>query len=150
MIERRTFIRNTSLLAGGLFFGKPAFTSMLSADFESRSPPLKERKFTSAAVEETITKIKSQLPDKELGWLFENCFRNTLDTTVDYEEINGKPDTYVITGDIDAMWLRDSTAQVWPYLPLMKNDKPLQQLIAGVINRHVKNIHKDPYANAFY
>ena len=72
--------------------------------------------------------------------MFGNCFPNTLDTTVDFEMVNGRPDTYVITGDIDAMWLRDSSAQVYPYLQLMKDDQPLQQLIAGVINRQTRCI----------
>ncbi len=111
---------------------------------------LADRKFTSTAVENIITQFQSAVSNKELGWLFGNCFPNTLDTTVDFEMHNGKPDTYVITGDIDAMWLRDSTAQVWPYLSLIKDDAKLKTLIAGVINRQAANILYDPYANAFY
>ena len=109
-----------------------------------------EKNFTSKAVEKVIAEIKGNIGNKELAWMFENCFPNTLDTTVDFDMVDGRPDTYVITGDIDAMWLRDSSAQVWPYLPLCKEDEELKQMIKGVINRQVKYILKDPYANAFY
>ena len=150
MSNRRTFIQTAGILTAGTLLSKGNLFAQSVSEFESKRPPLADRKFTSEAVEAMIKKIKAGLPDKELGWLFENCFPNTLDTTVDFETSNGKPDTYVITGDIDAMWLRDSSAQVWPYLPLMKEDKKLRQLVAGVINRQTKCIHLDSYANAFY
>ena len=148
-MKRKDFIKNAGLLSAGILLTDISFA--LSPDlFPTVRAPLHKRKFHSKAIEAAIDSFKASVKNKELAWLFENCFPNTLDTTVDFEVIDGKPDSYVITGDIDAMWLRDSTAQVWPYLPFIKNDKPLQQLIAGVINRQTKNILKDPYANAFY
>lgn len=150
MPSRRSFIKKTGVFASGLMLSQATGFGMYSAGFESNRPPLAERKFSSKAVEDTIASMKKQIADPELGWLFENCFPNTLDTTVDFEMVNGIPDTYVITGDIDAMWLRDSTAQVWPYLSLVKKDDKLKQLIAGVINRQKNSILLDPYANAFY
>jgi meiotically up-regulated gene 157 (Mug157) protein len=148
-MKRRIFIQNTAFAAAGLMLSRKGTAAGLT-DFPVVRTPLSQRKFTSAVVEKTISAFKAGASNKELAWLFENCFPNTLDTTVDFEWINGKPDTYVITGDIDAMWLRDSTAQVWPYLSLVREDKNLQHLVAGVINRQVKNILLDPYANAFY
>lgn len=148
-MKRKDFIINSGLAGAGLLFNNFSFAS--SSDlFPVVRTPYDQRKFHSKAVEDAIKEFKANVKNEELGWLFENCFPNTLDTTVTYNETNGKPDTYVITGDIDAMWLRDSTAQVWPYLELMKNDLPLQRLIEGVINRQVKCIHLDRYANAFY
>lgn len=74
-----------------------------------------------------------------------------MDTTVEkYSEEGGVPDTFIITGDIKAMWLRDSTNQVWPYLPFIRQDTKLKKLIIGLLNRQVNQVLLDPYANAFY
>lgn len=148
-MKRRTFIQQAAMASTAMAFTKTGFARE-NGSFPTVRIAAGERKFKSVAVEKIIADVQKNIGNKEIAWMFENCFPNTLDTTVDFEMNNGVPDTYVITGDIDAMWLRDSTAQVWPYLPLCKDDKELQQLIKGVINRQVKNIHLDPYANAFY
>ena len=149
MLSRRNFIKKSSLGLG--FF---ALTNSAAFFFEngfiSKRPKLSDRKFTSAAVESTIKTIKKSIADPELAWIFENCFPNTLDTTVKFYQKNNKPFTYVITGDIDAMWLRDSSAQVSPYLSLANEDKKLRDLLQGVINKQIECVLLDPYANAFF
>lgn len=120
------------------------------AEYLSQRPAPEKRLFKSEAVEQQIARVCAVLTNERLKWMFANCFPNTLDTTVHYrEDESGNPDTYVYTGDIPAMWMRDSGAQVWPYVQLTAGDAALKKMIAGVINRQFKLLAMDPYANAF-
>lgn len=85
-----------------------------------------------------------EIPEKLLKML-PQCFTNTIDTTT---KLNGEK-SYIFTGDIPAMWLRDSSAQVIHYLPLADKSPAVADLIAGLIRQQVELILIDPYANAF-
>jgi meiotically up-regulated gene 157 (Mug157) protein len=112
-------------------------------------PEPAERAFRSAAIELRIRVAAARIADPGLRRLFEGTLPNTLDTTVTAAGDDAHPDTFVVTGDIDAMWLRDSTAQVWPYLASAAEDPLLDRLLRGVIHRQASQVILDPYANAF-
>lgn len=83
---------------------------------------------------------------RQLWEQFSRCFLNTLETTM---KIMDDGTVHVITGDIPAMWLRDSTAQIRPFLFLAKEDEEMRKLAAGLVRRQFFYITLDPYANAF-
>lgn len=120
-------------------------------------------------MEKVIADITNLMIDKDLARLFENAFPNTLDTTVAWhvdgtedkhtelkarrsQKDDGKwggPQSFVVTGDINAEWLRDSTNQLLQYQPLAKKDKAIYNLILGAINTQAEFVIESPYCNAF-
>ncbi|WP_373229787.1 glycoside hydrolase family 125 protein [Cohnella sp.] len=99
------------------------------------------------AIQDVLKIAESKLShDPKLLYMFKQCFPNTLETTT---KVSDDGTSFVFTGDIPAMWLRDSSAQVRHYLPFAAQDHELQQIIKGLIKRQLQYIAVDPYANAF-
>lgn len=94
---------------------------------------------------EIMQKADDVIKDQKLREMFKKCFMSTLETSL---KVEGDK-TYIITGDINAMWLRDSSCQVNHYLKLMKDDQDLQNKIKGLIRSQIEYVLLDPYANAF-
>ncbi|KAI9893157.1 MAG: hypothetical protein M1814_000705 [Vezdaea aestivalis] len=126
------------------------------------------RTFKSKAVEQVIEDMKERLIDPDLARLFENAFPNTLDTTIRWHVEDGStayaetseqkplgtdawkgPQSFVVTGDINAEWLRDSAGQLASYQALAAKDKKLKTLILGAINTQAEFVIQSPYCNAF-
>jgi uncharacterized protein len=82
-MKRRTFIQYAGLTTGGVLLSRFS-GGVPTAEYPAVRVPPSKRMFTSAAVEKSIRVFKTSVKDKELGWLFENCFPNTLDTTVTF------------------------------------------------------------------
>jgi uncharacterized protein len=99
------------------------------------------------SMQQLVEHVADSLPEfPRLPKMFADTFSNTIATTLRPQKDGS---VFVITGDIPAMWLRDSAAQVRPYLHLAKMDEGFSSLLAGVVKRQMQYVLLDPYANAF-
>ncbi|KAK4508743.1 hypothetical protein PRZ48_002482 [Zasmidium cellare] len=122
--------------------------------FQRPSPAC--RTFNSSVVENTINKFQHIIRDNDLFWLFRNTFPNTLDTTIKWRGYSANDSTqelaFLVTGDIDAMWIRDSSNQIHAYAPLLQpsNDPDsLASLFRGTINLQARFISQQPWCNSY-
>lgn len=100
------------------------------------------------AIERMVERVRARFTggDAKIARLFENCIGDTLDKTVKRLEDGS---VYVITGDIPAMWLRDSACQLLPYVRFAREEPEIRDLLVGLCGTQAHCINIDPYANAF-
>ncbi|KAJ2017598.1 hypothetical protein IW146_007834 [Coemansia sp. RSA 922] len=116
----------------------------------SMRPPPECRTFNTPTIEQAIIDINSLISDPDWRQLFSNVFPNTLDTTVAWHNSNSsEPYTFLVTGDITAQWIRDSTNQMLPYIPYISADDDLAKLVLGLVNMQAEELLGYPYGNAF-
>jgi len=84
MLNRRKFIAQTGIISAGYLHLLPGKSHNSPTGFISKRPPAGQRKFASKAIEDVIVRTVRQIKDPEIAWMFENCFPNTLDTTVNF------------------------------------------------------------------
>lgn len=127
----------------------PVSDGPLKLPFQRPDPEC--RTFVSQTVEKVIDEYSRAIVDPDLRMLFTNCFPNTLDTTIRWHQNStSDPQTFLVTGDIDAEWLRDSHRQLSPYIRFATQDPAIKLLVRGAIATQADMVRQFPYCNAFH
>ncbi|MCR5272431.1 MAG: glycoside hydrolase family 125 protein [Lachnospiraceae bacterium] len=99
------------------------------------------------AIDEMCAVVKEKFgADSKIAAMFEKCISNTLQTTI---KTLADGSVFVITGDIPAMWLRDSACQLRPFLLFAKDEPEINEIIVKLVKKQMECIGIDSYANAF-